>query len=46
MYGLAEKYERIGQKPNPFIDRAGYLAEIDLREKIFLRELERQKGLV
>ena len=49
MYNLAEKYPRIGKGPNPFIDPAGYKAEIDLREKVFLRELESQKkaaGLV
>ena len=49
MYNLAEKYPRLGKGPNPFIDPAGYRAEIDLREKVFLRELEAQKkaaGLV
>lgn len=43
MYDLAGKYPRLGKGPNPFIDPAGYLAEIDLREKVFLRELEAQK---
>jgi len=43
MYNLAEKYPRLGKGPNPFIDPAGYRAEIDLREKVFLRELEAQK---
>ena len=43
MYNLAEKYPRIGKGPNPFIDPEGYLAEINLREKVFLRELEAQK---
>lgn len=43
MYNLAEKYPRLGKGPNPFIDPAGCRAEIDLREKVFLRELEAQK---
>jgi metallo-beta-lactamase class B len=43
MYNLAEKYPRLGRGPNPFIDPAGYKAEIDLREKVFIRELEAQK---
>jgi hypothetical protein len=43
MYNLAEKYPRIGKRANPFIDPAGYRAEIDLRENVILRELEAQK---
>ena len=43
MYNLAQKYPRLGKGPNPFIDAAGCRAEIDLREKVFLRELEAQK---
>jgi hypothetical protein len=30
--------------PNPFLDHAGYLAYIDLKEKQFYAELERQKS--
>ncbi len=43
MYNLSEKYARLGKGPNPFIDPAGYRAELELREKVFLRELEAQK---
>ena len=43
-YDLAAKYPKLqagGQ--NPFIDHAGYLAYIDLKEKQFKDEFERQK---
>jgi metallo-beta-lactamase class B len=45
MYGMYEKYERIGRTPNPFIDPAGYLAELDAVEGLFrdvLAEQERE----
>jgi metallo-beta-lactamase class B len=43
-YDLEAKYAKLqkgGQ--NPFIDHAGYMAHIDLKEKQFYTELERQK---
>jgi metallo-beta-lactamase class B len=45
MYNLAEKHPRIGKGPNPFIDPAGYTAELDIVEELFLRVLvEQQKA--
>jgi metallo-beta-lactamase class B len=44
-YNLDSKYARLQQgAPNPFIDRAGYLAYIDLKEKQFQDEFNRQKN--
>jgi len=44
-YDLEEKYPKLQKGgPNPFIDHAGYLAYIDLKEKQFYAELERQKS--
>lgn len=44
-YGLQEKYAKLEKEgPNPFIDHAGYLAYIDLKEQQFRAELERQKN--
>jgi metallo-beta-lactamase class B len=43
MYGMAEKYERIGNGPNPFIDPAGYREEVDAVETLFRAVLERQE---
>jgi len=45
MYNMYEKYERIGRTPNPFIDPAGYRAELDAVEGLFrdvLAEQERE----
>ena len=45
MYDMVDKYERLGQTPNPFIDPAGYLAELDAVEGLFrdvLAEQERE----
>jgi metallo-beta-lactamase class B len=43
-YGLDEKYPKLGkQEANPFIDPAGFQAHIDLKEKEFQTELEKQK---
>ena len=42
MYNLAEKYPKIGQTPNPFIDPAGYKFELDQVEAIFKGQLEEQ----
>jgi metallo-beta-lactamase class B len=43
MYGMAEKFARIGKGPNPFIDRAGYVAELDAVEGLFNRVLAEQQ---
>jgi len=44
-YDLETKYPKLQQGgANPFIDRAGYLAYIDLKEKQFYAELGRQKS--
>lgn len=43
-YNLNEKYPKLGQGgENPFIDPAGFRAHIDLKEKEFQAELEKQK---
>lgn len=43
MYRLDEKYPLIGKGPNPFIDPAGYKAELDIVEEVFLRTLNEQR---
>jgi len=43
MYNMNEKYARIGQTPNPFIDPAGYLYEIALNEQAMNLRLEEQR---
>lgn len=44
-YGLEDKYAKLEKgDPNPFIDHAGYLAYIDLKERQFRAELERQNS--
>ncbi|MDT8397506.1 MAG: subclass B3 metallo-beta-lactamase [Pseudomonadales bacterium] len=43
MYGLAEKYPRLGQSPNPFIDPEGYLYEIAINEQALNLRLEEQR---
>jgi|SRR5579872_7504721 len=43
-YQLDEKYAKLTkQKENPFIDPAGFQAHIDLKEKEFYTELDKQK---
>ncbi|MBZ5578550.1 MAG: subclass B3 metallo-beta-lactamase [Acidobacteriia bacterium] len=43
MYNLAEKYPRLGKGSNPFIDPAGYQAELDIQETAFHAILDQQK---
>jgi metallo-beta-lactamase class B len=43
MYNMVEKYQRIGESPNPFIDPAGYEAELDAVEDLFLDVLAEQE---
>jgi metallo-beta-lactamase class B len=44
MYRLAEKYPKIGQAPNPFIDPQGYTAELDIVQGVFERTLREQRA--
>jgi metallo-beta-lactamase class B len=47
-YGLDEKYARLERRspdqPNPFVDRAGYLAHIDAQEQRFREMLSGQRA--
>lgn len=43
MYNMIEKYRRLGQGENPFIDPEGYVAEIDAVETLFLDVLHEQQ---
>ena len=43
MYDMAAKFDRIGKGPNPFIDPAGYTAELDAVEGLFLQVLAAQQ---
>jgi metallo-beta-lactamase class B len=43
MYSMAEKFAKIGRGPNPFIDPAGYKAELDTVETVFNQTLEAQR---
>ncbi len=44
-YDLEGKYKKLREGgPNPFIDHAGYVAYIDLKEKQFYSEFEQQKN--
>jgi metallo-beta-lactamase class B len=43
MYNMAAKLERLGSTPNPFIDPAGYTAELDAVEGLFNQVLAAQQ---
>ena len=43
MYQMVEKYERLGETPNPFVDPEGYWAEVDEVEELFLDVLAEQE---
>jgi metallo-beta-lactamase class B len=43
MYGMVAKVARLGQTPNPFIDPAGYVAELDAVEGLFRDVLAEQR---
>ena len=43
MYDMTGKFARIGKGPNPFIDPAGYAAELDAVEGLFLQVLAAQE---
>jgi metallo-beta-lactamase class B len=44
MYGMAEKYAKLGKGPNPYIDPAGYKAELDIVEGVFRSQLAQQQA--
>ena len=46
MFNMADKYARLGKElngVNPYIDRVGYLEELDARERVFNLRLDEQK---
>ena len=43
MYNMSDKYERLGQSPNPYIDPEGYRAELEAVETLFLDVLAAQE---
>jgi metallo-beta-lactamase class B len=43
MYGMSEKYAKLGKGPNPFIDPQGYKTEVNLMEQVFNAEVARQQ---
>jgi len=43
MYNMAEKYAKAGKGPNPYIDPAGYTAELDIVEGVFRSQLAQQQ---
>jgi len=42
MYNMADKYAKLGKGPNPYVDPAGYKAELDLGEAMYRAVLEAQ----
>jgi metallo-beta-lactamase class B len=46
MYNLSEKYPKVGKGTNPYIDPAGYMEELDARERVFNLRLTEQKKAV
>jgi hypothetical protein len=43
MYNMAEKYAKLGKGgPNPYVDPAGYKAELDLDEAMYHAVLDAQ----
>jgi metallo-beta-lactamase class B len=43
MYNMTDKYNRLGATRNPFVDPAGYAAELDAVETLFLDVLAEQE---
>jgi metallo-beta-lactamase class B len=43
MYGMAAKYAKVGQGPNPYIDPEGYRIEIDINDAVYWRVLAEQR---
>lgn len=45
MYNMNEKFAKLGSgRPNPYIDPAGYVAELDIVEGVFKSVLAQQQG--
>lgn len=44
MYRMEQKYARLGNGPNPFIDPDGCQKELDINENVFRRTLEQQQS--
>ena len=44
MYGMAEKFDRLGDGPNPFIDPDGYWEELNAVEDLFRKVLAEQEA--
>lgn len=42
MYSMAEKYAKLGKGPNPYVDPAGYKAELDIDEAMYHAVLDAQ----
>jgi len=42
MYNMAEKYAKLGKGPNPYVDPAGYKAELDIDEAMYHAVLDAQ----
>jgi metallo-beta-lactamase class B len=42
MYNMAAKYAKLGKGPNPFVDPAGYKAELDIDEAMYHAVLDAQ----
>ena len=45
MYGMNEKFPKLGKGPNPYVDPASYVAELDIVEGVFKSELARQQAV-
>ena len=43
MYNMAEKYAKVGKGPSPYIDPAGYTAELDIVEGVFRSQVAAQQ---
>ena len=43
MFNLMEKYPKVGKGPNPYVDPAGCIDELDARERVFNIRLADQK---
>jgi metallo-beta-lactamase class B len=44
MFGMKEKYAKLGKGPNPYIDPQGYRTEIDINENVFKSTLAKQQA--
>lgn len=42
-FGMEKKLERLGEKPNPFIDAEGFRQHVAERERAFLEQVDREK---